>query len=148
VRPPQCTFLLMNFTDVNQAATYDNLQLSTCSSCEIQDDKSAYWTPQLYFAHQNGSVEEVPNFGMTIYYLGLSQRNGLDIYSDCFFSLGRGGNSSNTRPFPPGFRMVSGSSTARSFDSETLTYQSTMPVANRFFTLSLTYGTFTNKPVE
>ena len=128
----------MNFTDVHQAATYDNLQLSTCSSCEIQDDKSAYWTPQLYFAHQNGSVEEVPNFGMTIYYLGLSQKNGLDIYSDCFFSPGRGGNSSNTRPFPPGFRMVSGSSTARSFDSETLTYQSTMPVANRFFALSLT----------
>jgi hypothetical protein len=131
---PQCTVLLTKFIDINQGAGYADLQLSTCSSCEIQEDKSAYWTPQLYFSHENGSFEEVPNFGMTIYYLGASRTNGRDLDSNSFPSLGRGSNSSNTRPFPPGFRMVSGLSTARSFDSNTLTYQGIMPVANRFST--------------
>jgi hypothetical protein len=42
--------------------------MAPCTSCEIQDDKSAYWTPQLYYQHANGSFEEVPNDGMTVYY--------------------------------------------------------------------------------
>lgn len=57
-------------SEVNPYSTFDSLQTSTCSSCEIQADKSAYWTPQLYYAHSNGSFEEVPNEGMTVYYVG------------------------------------------------------------------------------
>jgi hypothetical protein len=56
--------------EVNPYSTYDSLQTSNCSSCEIQADKSAYWTPQLYYAHSNGTFEEVPNYGMTVYYVG------------------------------------------------------------------------------
>ena len=37
----------------------------------VQKDTSAYWTPQLYYAHANGSFEEVPNYGMTVYYVGI-----------------------------------------------------------------------------
>jgi len=43
---------------------------SSCTSCEIQADKSGYWTPQLYYEHADGSFEEVPNDGMVVYYLG------------------------------------------------------------------------------
>ncbi|KEF59994.1 uncharacterized protein A1O9_04842 [Exophiala aquamarina CBS 119918] len=100
--------------NVNQNSDFNSLLSSTCSSCEIQSDKSAYWTPQLYFAHANGKFEEVPNFGMTVYYVA-----------------GRGGTSSNTQPFPPGFKMISGDSTARSYDSTTMTYLNTRPVADR-----------------
>lgn len=57
-------------TDVNQNSDFNSLLQSPCSSCEIQSDKSAYWTPQLYFAHANGKFEEVPNYGMTVYYVG------------------------------------------------------------------------------
>jgi hypothetical protein len=56
--------------DVNPSSTHDSLLASTCSSCEVQEDKSAYWTPQLYYAHNNGTIEEVQNEGMTVYYVG------------------------------------------------------------------------------
>ena len=57
-------------SEINPYSTFDSLLTSTCSSCQIQADKSAYWTPQLYYAHNNGSFEEVPNEGMTVYYVG------------------------------------------------------------------------------
>ncbi|XDG07297.1 hypothetical protein ABKA04_006912 [Annulohypoxylon sp. FPYF3050] len=84
--------------------TYEDLINSRCTSCEIQDDKSAYWTPQLYYEHANGSFEEVPNGGTVVYYLG------------------RGENSSNIEPFPSGFRMVSGDPFLRSNDTTSSTY--------------------------
>jgi hypothetical protein len=56
--------------DVNQYSDYDSLQSTQCSSCEVQDDHSAYWTPQLYYAHSNGTIQEVRNEGMTVYYVG------------------------------------------------------------------------------
>ncbi|KAI1799599.1 WSC-domain-containing protein [Daldinia bambusicola] len=84
--------------------TYEDLISSQCTSCEIQDDKSIYWTPQLYYQHANGSFEEVPNGGTVVYYLG------------------RGENRSNIEPFPPGFRMVSGDPYLRSNDTTTFTY--------------------------
>jgi Domain of unknown function (DUF1996)/WSC domain len=86
---------------------------SACTSCEITTDKSGYWTPQLYYLHSNSSFEEVPNNGMVIYYLG------------------RGVNSAQIKPFPPGFQMLSGDSNVRSYDNTTLTYLNTRPVADR-----------------
>ena len=62
--------LMLTSSDVNQNSDFNSLLSSTCSTCEVQSDKSAYWTPQLYFAHANGKFEEVPNFGMTVYYVG------------------------------------------------------------------------------
>ncbi|KAI1084815.1 WSC-domain-containing protein [Whalleya microplaca] len=84
--------------------TYDDLFASQCTSCEIQDDKSAYWTPQLYYQYANGSFVDVPNGGTVVYYLG------------------RGDNRTNVEPFPPGFKMVSGDPFLRSNDTTTMTY--------------------------
>ncbi|RVX72423.1 hypothetical protein B0A52_03611 [Exophiala mesophila] len=100
-------------SNVDQNSDFNSLLQSPCSSCEIQSDKSAYWTPQLYFAHANGKFEEVPNYGMTVYYVG------------------RGGTPANTIPFPPGFKMISGDTFARSYDQNTLTHLNTRPVADR-----------------
>jgi hypothetical protein len=61
---------IANLPDVNQNSDFNSLQSSSCSSCEVQADKSAYWTPQLYYAHANGTFDEVPNYGMTVYYVG------------------------------------------------------------------------------
>ncbi|KIW49448.1 hypothetical protein PV05_11126 [Exophiala xenobiotica] len=99
--------------NVNANSDHSSLLTSTCSSCEVQADLSAYWTPQLYFAHSDGVFEEVPNYGMTVYYVG------------------RGGDTSNTVAFPSGLKMISGDTTARSYDTSTLTYLNTRPVADR-----------------
>lgn len=66
-----------------------------CTSCEVTQDKSAYWTPPMYFQHQNGTVEMVPNVGgMLAYYL---------MYLD------------NLEPFPEGFAMIAGNPQYRNF---------------------------------
>ena len=96
---PWLTFVI----DIGFNSTYNDLRAANCTSCEVSADKSAYWTPLLYYQHSNGSFEEVPNIGMTVYYLG------------------RGENRTNARPFPPGFQMVSGDAGARSYDDKTLT---------------------------
>ncbi|OAG35369.1 hypothetical protein AYO21_10440 [Fonsecaea monophora] len=103
--------------NINTTSTFDSLQAAYCTSCSVQKDKSAYWTPNLYFRHRNGSFEEVPHDGTVVYYLD----RGVDV--------------ANMVPFPPGFRMLSGDAAARSFDPVTLTYGNRTyggtPVSNR-----------------
>ena len=98
--------------DFGVNSTYQSLSTAYCTSCEIIADKSAYWTPLLYYEYPNGSVIDVPHTGTLVYYLG------------------RGDNTSLV-PFPPGFRMVSGSAALRSYDTETLTWTGQEPIANR-----------------
>ena len=106
-------------SDININSTYPSLQTSECTSCSIQADKSAYWTPQLYYLHASGIYEEVPNSGMAVYYLG----------------RGIGADGSSAVPFPEGLKMLSGSSGARSYDSTTMTWGNSTypsrPVADR-----------------
>lgn len=104
--------------DLNTTSTFDSLQAAYCTSCSIQKDKSAYWTPQLYYRHgNNGMFEEVPHDGTVVYYLD------------------RGVGSINMTAFPPGYRVLSGDSAARSYDANTLTYGNNQyrgqPIANR-----------------
>ncbi|KAL8926746.1 MAG: hypothetical protein Q9208_002820 [Pyrenodesmia sp. 3 TL-2023] len=113
--------IIAGAANINQASTYDSLIQSNCTSCEIQDDKSAYWTPLLYYQHSNGSFEEVPHGGMTVYYLGR-------------------GDDKNIQPFPPGFRMVSGKASARSYDQNTLIPGTKRPVADRVSFACLDYS--------
>ena len=99
--------------NIGLASTYDHLQQASCTSCEIQADKSVYWTPQMYYQHSDGQFEEVDNKGMTIYYLG------------------RGDKAADIQPFPPGLRMVSGDPLARTYNTSTLTHNNDRPVADR-----------------
>lgn len=103
--------------DFNTTSTYESLQAAYCTSCSIQKDKSAYWTPQLYYRHTNGLFEEVPHDGTVVYYLD------------------RGIGSVNMTAFPPGYRVLSGDAAARSYDASTLTYGNKQyggePIANR-----------------
>lgn len=70
---------------------YNSTQKSTCSSCTVRGDNSNYWTPTLFYQHQNGSFESVKQIGgATVYYL---QRKG---------------DGETLKAFPPGFRMVAG----------------------------------------
>lgn len=56
--------------DVGASSTDQSLQQSSCSTCQVQKDTSAYWTPELYYEHPDGTFESVPNEGMTVYYVG------------------------------------------------------------------------------
>lgn len=49
---------------------YNSTQASTCTSCTVHGDFSNYWTPTLWFRHQNGTFESVKQVGgATVYYL-------------------------------------------------------------------------------
>jgi hypothetical protein len=85
-------------------STFDSLLDSECTSCEIEADKSAYWTPLLYYQYPNGSFTDVPHGGSVIYYLG------------------RGPDENFTIPYPAGFQMLTGDKSARSYDNVTMTY--------------------------
>ncbi|KAI9830739.1 MAG: hypothetical protein M1819_005403 [Sarea resinae] len=113
---------IVGASNINISSTYDDLIKSECTSCEVQADKSAYWTPQLYYEHSNGSFETVANGGMAVYYLG------------------RDNNETDLQPFPPGFRMLSGNMLSRSYDNSTLTYLNGQPVANRVSFACLDYS--------
>ncbi|KZF19119.1 WSC-domain-containing protein [Xylona heveae TC161] len=104
---------LVGASNINISSTYDTLRQASCTSCSVQADKSAYWTPLLYYQHADGTFEEVYAGGMAIYYLG------------------RGNATTGATPFPPGFRMLSGDMSARSYDNTTLTYGNVRPVADR-----------------
>lgn len=45
------------------------LEASECTSCAVTQDKSIYWTPTLYFVHNNGSSELVDQVGGTLVYV-------------------------------------------------------------------------------
>ncbi|KAI2609230.1 hypothetical protein GGR54DRAFT_632982 [Hypoxylon sp. NC1633] len=78
------------------SATYDDLMGGSCTSCAVKQDKSAYWTPALYFQDsETKEFEIVPQVGgMLSYYL---------LRGD------------NVTAFPPGFQMIAGSNYRRDY---------------------------------
>ncbi|KAJ4412131.1 hypothetical protein N0V85_003713 [Neurospora sp. IMI 360204] len=82
-------------------AEFDDLMNGDCTSCAVTQDKSAYWTPSLYFQHANGSYELVQQVGgMLAYYL---------LYTD------NANPSGGIKAFPPGFRMIAGDTNRRNY---------------------------------
>ncbi|KAK1081015.1 hypothetical protein LTR33_005045 [Friedmanniomyces endolithicus] len=104
-------------SNIGVNSTYATMVNSSCTSCELRSDKSAYWTPLLYYQYPNGSFFEVPHGGSVVYYLA------------------RGPNVTSIIPFPPGFKILSGDKSARSYDNETLTWGNAAypgrPIADR-----------------
>ncbi|KAI0392621.1 hypothetical protein F5Y17DRAFT_435644 [Xylariaceae sp. FL0594] len=78
------------------AATYEDLVNGDCTSCAVKQDKSAYWTPSMYFLDATtGEFSTVPQVGgMLAYYLP---------------------RGDNVTAFPPGFQMIAGSNYRRDY---------------------------------
>ncbi|KAI1149892.1 hypothetical protein F4825DRAFT_463754 [Nemania diffusa] len=78
------------------SATYDDLINGDCTSCAVKQDKSAYWTPVMYFLDSDtGEFTPVPQVGgMLAYYL---------LRGD------------NVTAFPAGFQMIAGSNYRREY---------------------------------
>nr|POE72895.1 hypothetical protein CFP56_30834 [Quercus suber] len=84
---------------IGMETSYDDLRAdSTCTSCEVTQDNSAYWTPTLHFMWNNGTSEMVEQVGgMLAYYL---------MYLE---------DPSTLETFPAGLRMVAGNRNVRNF---------------------------------
>src|SRR5690606_31681857 len=62
-----------------EATNLDPAKAATCTTCSFAEDRSNYWTPNLYFRARNGTFKHVPIFanlglgqiqgGMTVYYI-------------------------------------------------------------------------------
>lgn len=51
-------------TDFGMDTTFDDLTADgSCTSCEVEEDHSAYWTPGLYFQYSNGTTVMVQQVG-------------------------------------------------------------------------------------
>ena len=48
------------YTAFSSTSTGSDLLNSNCTSCGVAEDLSAYWTPAMYFMHNDGTVEVVP----------------------------------------------------------------------------------------
>ncbi|KAF2008488.1 WSC-domain-containing protein [Aaosphaeria arxii CBS 175.79] len=89
----------------NFTTDYAKLRASSCSTCNIKQDMSVYWTPKLYFKAQNGSFIDVPIIG---------DNAGGNLGGMAIYYLTRGGpDNDKLRAFPPGFRMVAGDASKR-----------------------------------
>lgn len=84
----------------SETATYEELMAGECTSCEVAEDKSAYWHPALYFKDTTtGKFSLVPQIGgMLAYYLLITNA----------------GNTTLTS-FPAGFQMIAGDTNQRNF---------------------------------
>lgn len=108
----------------NFDASSNNISIESafCTSCPVQADKSAYWTPQLYYRYANGTFGDVGNGGTLVYYLD------------------RGDDLPHMQPFPPGLRMVSGDPTVRSYDNAALTWSGKRPISDRVSFACINYN--------
>ncbi|EJT74004.1 hypothetical protein GGTG_07854 [Gaeumannomyces tritici R3-111a-1] len=84
------------------SATYDDLMNSDCTSCAVEQDKSAYWHPSIYFRDAaTGKYELVEQKGgMLAYYL-----------------LFKNSNEDKVTAYPKGFRMIAGDTTRRNYST-------------------------------
>ena len=82
------------------SSTSADLRASSCSSCSVKEDMSAYWTPNLYHEDVNGKLT------------ALNQTGGMLVY---YFLRG-----DNIQPFPEDLKMIAGDNRQRDFPWETV----------------------------
>ncbi|KAK8004169.1 hypothetical protein PG989_003888 [Apiospora arundinis] len=81
----------------SETSGYKDLRGGDCTSCAAKEDMSAYWTPNMYFQHDDGTFEAVEQIGgMLSYYLFRDPKN-------------------NVKAFPEGFQMIAGSNLRRDY---------------------------------
>ncbi|KAI8623366.1 hypothetical protein F5Y19DRAFT_375213 [Xylariaceae sp. FL1651] len=109
----------------NTTMTGDVGARATCTTCQMADDFSNYWTAHLYFKHPtNGSYHRVPPIPVQPL-LGGSDgaQGGLTVYYTQFDLNKDNLKQQPIKSFPPGFRMTVGNPTATSRSHIGLSYQ-------------------------
>ncbi|ORY87960.1 hypothetical protein BCR37DRAFT_390463 [Protomyces lactucae-debilis] len=92
---------IMGANNFNYSTTFADLRASDCTTCQVSQDKSVYWVPNLYFRDKKTglftSIEQ--RGGMLAYYIQRYGYNGEKLYA-----------------FPDGFKMLAGRPSMRSYD--------------------------------
>lgn len=91
-----------NSFNVTMDPNNDPAQLSTCTSCTFNQDKSNYWTAVMFFKAKNGTYTRVPQVGNGGPQGKLVNKGGLDVY---YIPSGK------VTAMKKGFRMLAGSAT-------------------------------------
>lgn len=87
----------------SESVSYDELVLSGCTSCNVKDDLSNYWVPQLYVKKGNSGKYHYVDMEFHAYYKLITDRGQSD--RGTFNPL----LSGHILPFPTEFRMLAGS---------------------------------------
>ncbi|KAL9598292.1 MAG: hypothetical protein Q9219_004593 [cf. Caloplaca sp. 3 TL-2023] len=82
-------------------STADDLLKSKCQSCGVGQDKSAYWTPPLYFMADDGTITIVP------------EKPPFKAYYELNTGMTSDGKPQKIEAFPNGFQMISGTNLRR-----------------------------------
>jgi hypothetical protein len=109
----------------NASMSGDVGERATCTTCQMAEDFSNYWTAQLYFKHPtNGSYHRVPAIPVQPLLGGSNgAQGGLTVYYTQF-DLNRDNlKQQPIKAFQPGFRMTVGSPTASTRAHLGLSYQ-------------------------
>lgn len=109
----------------NATMTGDVGARASCTTCQMSEDFSNYWTATLYFKHPtNGSYHRVRPVPVQPL-LGGSDgaQGGLTVYYTQYDLLRDNLNQQSVTIFPPGFRMTVGSPTVTSQPHVGLRYQ-------------------------
>jgi hypothetical protein len=91
---------VMGSSGFGMSSSYSSLTASTtCSTCTVTPDKSAYWVPSLYYRSADGTnfTSVTQNGGSLMYYLYRRDNDQIPLVA-----------------FPEGFRMLTGSPLYRS----------------------------------
>lgn len=109
----------------NASMSGDVGERATCTTCQMSEDFSNYWTAQLYFKHPtNGSYKRVPTIPVQPLLGGSNgATGGLTVYYTQFDLSRDNLKKQPITAFKPGFRMTVGSPTATSRSHLGLSYQ-------------------------
>ncbi|KAF4626134.1 hypothetical protein G7Y89_g12029 [Cudoniella acicularis] len=109
----------------NATMTGDVSARATCTTCQMAEDFSNYWTAALYFKHPtNGSYHRVPNLPVQPLLGGSNgAKGGLTVYYTQFDLSNDKLASQPITVFKPGFRMTVGSPATTGTAESGLSYQ-------------------------
>jgi hypothetical protein len=109
----------------NASMTGDVGERASCTTCQMAEDFSNYWTAQLYFKHPtNGSYHRVPTVPVQPLLGGSNgAQGGLTVYYTQFDLNKDNLKQQPIKAFPPGFRMTVGSPTSTTKAHLGLSYQ-------------------------
>ncbi|ORY00317.1 hypothetical protein BCR34DRAFT_575933 [Clohesyomyces aquaticus] len=109
----------------NSSMTGDVGARASCTTCQMSEDFSNYWTAVLYFKHPtNGSYHRVPVIPVQPLLANSNgAQGGITVYYTQFDLSKDNLKQQSIKTFPPGFRMTVGSPTSSSKPHVGLRYQ-------------------------
>jgi len=85
----------------DEFSTYEELQESKCTTCNVAKDLSNYWVPQLYVKKQSDGKYHYVDMDFHIYYKLINDRGQTDFTNNPI-------EPGKMKAFPPGFKVLAG----------------------------------------